>query len=94
MFEAFEFYQEHNYDITTLLSIVTFMKRNNVFGNYIVNVLRTANDVNNLDQMTSNLNAEVNNLEQKRMSLLYYSHSNYRLQPLPFNKPNYNYYHY
>ena len=49
MFEAFEFYQENSYDIPTLLSINNFMKRNNVYGKDIVNVLRTANDVNNFE---------------------------------------------
>ena len=50
MFEAFEFYQEHSYDIPTLLSINNFMKRNNVSGKDIVNVLREANDILNLSQ--------------------------------------------
>lgn len=43
MFECCEFYQEHSYDIPTLLSIANFIKRNNVDGKNIVNVLRTAN---------------------------------------------------
>ena len=60
----------------------------------IVNVLRTVNDIINLNQMVSNLKTEINRLEGKRMSLSYYSHSGFRLQPLPFNKPNYNYYRY
>jgi hypothetical protein len=44
--------------------------------------------------MVSNLKTEINRLEGKRMSLSYYSHSGFRLQPLPFNKLNYNYYRY
>ena len=76
MFESFEFYQLYSYDIPTLLSIVTFIKRNNIFGSNIVNVLRTANDVVNLNQTYSNLKTEINRLEQKKMSLLYYSQSN------------------
>ena len=50
MFEAFEFYQENSYDIPTFLTINNFMKLNNVYGTDIVNVLRTANDVINLNQ--------------------------------------------
>ena len=92
MFEAFEFYQEHSYDIPTFLSINNFMKRNNIYGKDIVNVLRTANDVNNLNQTYHNLKTEIKNLEQKKMYLLNYSNSLYSLQPLPSNKPNYNYY--
>jgi hypothetical protein len=91
MENCYEFYQEHSYDIPILLSINNFMKRNNVFGKDITNVLRQAKDVTNLNQTYSNLKTEINSLEHKRMNLSYYSHSSYGLQPLPFNKPNYNY---
>ena len=94
MFEAFEFYQENSYDMPTFLRINNFLKLNNVYGKDIVNVLRTAKDILNLNKTYSNLKIEINNLEQKRMKLLYYSHPGYSLQPLPLNKPNYNYYHY
>ena len=94
MFEAFEFYQENSYDMPTFLRINTFLKLNNVYGTDIVNVLRTAKDILNLNKTYSNLKIEINNLEQKRMKLLYYSHPGYSLQPLPLNKPNYNYYRY
>ena len=95
MEDCYEFYKEHSYDIPRFLSINTFMKRNNISGNDVVNVLRTANDVINLNQIISNLKAELNRLEQKKINLSYYSASGYSLQPLlPFNKPNYNYYHY
>jgi len=92
MEDCYEFYLEHSYDIPNFLSINNFMKRNNVFGKDIANVLRAANDIINLNQTYSNLKTETKYLEHKRMSLLYYSHSSYSLQPLPFNKPNYNYY--
>ncbi len=55
MFECFEFYEEHSYDIPTLLSIANFIKKNNVDGKNIVNVLRTANGIINLNQTYSNL---------------------------------------
>jgi hypothetical protein len=58
MFESFEFYQDHSYDIPTLLSINTFMKRNNISGNDVVNVLREANDVINLNHIISTLKSE------------------------------------
>ena len=74
MYECFEFYQEHSYDIPTFLSINNFMKRNNIYGKDIVNVLKTANDIINLNQTYSNLKTEIKKLEQKRMYLLYYSH--------------------
>ena len=94
MFEAFEFYQENSYDMPTFLRINNFLKISNVYGTDIVNVLRTAKDILNLNKTYSNLKIEINNLEQKRMKLLYYSHSSYSLQPLSLNKPNYNYYRY
>ena len=94
MFEAFEFYQENSYDMPTFLRINTFLKLNNVYGTDIVNILRTVKDILNLNKTYSNLKIEINNLEQKRMKLLYYSHPGYGLQPLPLNKPNYNYYRY
>ncbi len=43
----------------------------------------------------SPISPEINRLEHKIMSLLYYFPSGYSLQPLiPLNKPNYNYYYY
>ena len=50
MFECFEFYQECQNDLPSLLSINNFIKRNNIDGKNIVNVLRTANDIINLNQ--------------------------------------------
>lgn len=60
----------------------------------IPNIVRTAIDVNTLNETYYQLKTEVESLEQKKMSLLAYSSSPYSLQPLPFNKPNYNYYRY
>ena len=86
-YECYEFYQDYQYDIPTLLSINNFIKRNNISGNNILNFLRIIKNIINLNQSYSNLKKEINNLEQKKMSLLYYSHSRYSLQLLPLNKP-------
>ncbi len=94
MYECYEFNQDYQYDIPTLLSINNFIKRNNISGNNILNVLRIIKNIINLNQSYSNLKKEINDLEQKKMSLLYYSHSRYCLQHLPLNNPNYNYLHY
>ena len=94
MFESFEFYLEHSYDIPTFLSIDNYMKRNNVFGKDILKVLKTSTDIDTLNKTYYNLKSEVKNLELKRMYLLYNPTSSYSLQPLPLNKPNYNYYRY
>ena len=66
MFEAFEFYEDHSYDIPKFLSIHIFMKRNNISGNNIANVLREANNVNNSNQTFSNLKAEIEKLKQTK----------------------------
>jgi hypothetical protein len=67
------------------------MKRNNIFGPCIANVLREANDIINLNKTYSNLKIEIKYLQDKKMNLSNYSNSPYNLRPLPLNKPNYNY---
>ena len=42
------------------------MKRNNLSGEDIANVLRTATDVNNLNQIISNLKIEIEKLKQNK----------------------------
>jgi uncharacterized protein YerC len=79
MEDCYEFYQEYSYDIPRFLSIATFMKRNNISGNDVVNVLREANDVINLNQIISNLKAEINRLKQTKNN---YS-LNQNMQPVP-----------
>jgi hypothetical protein len=45
MYESFEFYQDYQYDIPTLLSINNFMKKNNVYGKDVLNMVRQIQDV-------------------------------------------------
>ena len=85
MFESFEFYQDHSYDIPTLLSINAFMKRNNISGKDIVNVLRSANDVINLNNTISNLKSECETWQRVKNN-----HDNAPLEPLP-KRINWNY---
>lgn len=94
MKKLYNIYIENEFHLDFLFKIYYFMKRNKISIRDSENVLRAANNLINLNQTYSNLKTEINSLEQKRMRLLYYSHSGYSLQPLPFNKPNYNYYHY
>ena len=84
MYECFEFYQDHSYEIPTFLSINTFLERNDIYGKDIVNVLRTANDVINLNQTIINLKAEIEKLKQTRnnYSLNQNTLRNYQLPPL------------
>ena len=84
MFECYEFYQDYRYDIPTLLSIANFIKRNNVDGKDIVNVLRTANDVVNLNQTYTNLKTEIEKLKQNKNNYLLNQNTlrNHQLMPL------------
>jgi hypothetical protein len=84
MYECFEFYQDHSYDIPRFLSINTFMKRNNISGNDVVNVLREANDVITLNQIISNLKSEIEKLKQikNNYSLNQNNMRNHYLPPL------------
>jgi hypothetical protein len=88
MFESFEFYQDHSYDIPTLLSINTFMKRNNISGNDVVNVLRNVDNVINLNNSISYLKSECETWQRVK-----YNHDNAPLEPLP-KKINWNYHNY
>jgi hypothetical protein len=90
MFESFEFYQEHSYDIPTLLDIINFLKRNSISGKDIANVLRQAKDVSNLNQTYSNLINEIERLKQIKNSYLSNQDNNYQ-QLLPLGLPKYYY---
>ena len=68
-----------------------FIKRNNVSGNNIVNVLRTANDVINFNQMISNLQTEIGRLKQIKNNHSRNITTNYEVLPLGLPK---HYYHY
>jgi hypothetical protein len=71
------------------------MKRNNVSNIAILNVLRTANDVNNLNQIHSNLNTEIEKLKQhKNNYLLNQNPNSLPLLPLGLPEHYYRYYNY
>lgn len=83
MYECFEFYEVFQYDLPTLLPISNFMKRNNVSGNNILQILRTAHDV-------INLRAELKSLEQVQNNYMFTKNTN-RQQILPLGLPRYCY---
>ena len=87
MFEAFEFYQEHSYDIPTFLSIKNFMDRNNIYGKDILQVLREATDV-------IHLRAEIERLKQINNNYLLNQHTNNYQPLLPLGLPKYYYEYY
>ena len=83
MFEAFEFYQENSDDMPTFLRINNFLKLNNVYGTDIVNVLRTANGVINLNQTILNLKGEIEKLKQTKNNYSLNQNTNNYQQPVP-----------
>ncbi len=90
MEDCYEFYKEHSYDIPTFLSIKNFMERNNMSGKDILHVLRTANEVINLNNIIVNLKTEIERLEQVKNNYSLNQHANY--QPLlPLGLPEYYY---
>ena len=88
IYEAYEFYKDHSYDIPIFLSINNFMKRNNMSGKEILNVLRTTNDVINLNKIISNLKTEIEKLKQTKNN---YS-LNQNMQPVHHSGPLPRYY--
>ena len=91
MYECYEFYQEHSYDIPTFLSINNFLERNDIYGKDIVNVLRTANDVINLNQTIINLKAEIEKLKQTKNNYSLNQNTNNYQPLLPLGLPQYYY---
>ena len=91
MEECYDFFQEYQYDLPVLFSINTFLGRNDINGKDIVNVLRTANDVINLNQTILNQKTEIEKLEQ--MKKKYSFQLLPPMQPLP-RYPSWNSYYY
>jgi hypothetical protein len=90
MEDCYEFYQVFQNDLPTLLPINNFMKRNNVSGKDIANVLKEANDVTNLNRMYSNLKNEIEKLKQMKNN--YSLNQNTNFKPLlPLGLPKYYY---
>ena len=75
------FIKEHSYDIPTLLSINNFLERNDIYGKDIVNVLRKANNIINLNQINSNLKAEIEKLKQTKNNYSLNQNTMKNLQP-------------
>ena len=84
IYECYEFYHVFQSQIPELLAIGSFIRKNQVNTRNIANVLRTATDVNNLNQIISNLKIEIEKLKQNKNNQQY-SQNNlyYPLKPLP-----------
>jgi hypothetical protein len=84
MYECYELYQVCGYDIPNLLSIRSFLSRNNINGKDMADILRDANNINNLQSQSLKLKNEVEQLKQL--------HVNYSLRILPPLSPLPRYY--
>ena len=82
MEECYDFFQQCQYDIPTILSINNFIKKNNIQGKDIANVLRKANGVINLIQTILNLKGEIERLKQMKNNYTLNQNTNYQ-QPVP-----------
>ena len=78
MEECYEFFQMCQYNIPTFLTIDNFMKRNNISGPDIANVLRKANSVINLNQTILNLKGEIEKLKQLKNNYSLNQNTNYQ----------------
>lgn len=85
MDECYEFYQEFEHEIPSLLSIANFMKRNNVSIQDIANVLRIAGDTAQLYKTNSNLKSEIARMRQMKNDFqkTMENHQLPPLEPLP-----------
>ena len=92
MFEAFEFYQDHSYDIPRLLSIRNFIKINHVHTNKIANILRDAKNILGLQGHISILKDEIAELKQIKNNYLVNQNSKNQRIPLSTLEPLPKYY--
>jgi transposase len=86
MFESFEFYQDHSYDIPRLLSICNFIKNNHVNIHNITDILKEAKNILNLEVRISILKYEIAELKQTKNNYLLNKNTNHQLphlRPLP-----------
>jgi len=79
MEDCYEFYKDYQYDIPTLLSINNFMKRNNVYGNNVLNILRGVKDLSTLQLSRSILKYEIAELEKNKNRQQFYQNNRYYL---------------
>jgi hypothetical protein len=79
MEDCYEFYKDYQYDIPTLLSINNFMKRNNVYGNNVLNILKDVKDLSTLQLSRSILKYEIDELEKNKNRQQFYQNNRYYL---------------
>ena len=84
MYECYEFYQDFQYELPQLLTISSFIKRNNIEIEKITTLLKNVKNILNLQSYHSNLKNEVEQLKQL--------HVDYSLRILPPLQPLPRYY--
>ena len=69
MEDCYDFFQMCQYDLPTLLSINNFMKRNNIDGKNILNILRQTKTIRNLQLNQVHLQNEIIKLQQTKNNI-------------------------
>ena len=82
MKKLYNIYIENEYHLDDLFRIYYFMLRNEIPIKNCEDVLRTTNDVINLNQMISNLKGEIEKLNQTKNNYSLNQKTNYQ-QPVP-----------
>ncbi|MGZ5550049.1 MAG: hypothetical protein ACXW07_04630 [Nitrososphaeraceae archaeon] len=87
MYEAYEFYQDFQYEIPRLLSINNFIKENSINIHNIATILKKAKDIIGLQLHISILKYELEELKQTKNNYLVNQNSKHQLPPLPPLEP-------
>ena len=88
MEDCYEFYQVFRYEIPQLLAISSFIRRNKINISNISNIMKEAQDVNNLQLYRSRIANEIERLKQ------IIKNRDYEIKPLPNNNWSYPLYHF
>ena len=88
MSECYEFYQDYQYELPQLLTISSFIKRNNIEIEKITTLLKNVKDILNLQSYHSHLKNEIEKSEQQIRKNNYIASQNSKfqippMQPLP-----------
>ncbi|HEX2408701.1 MAG TPA: hypothetical protein VHJ38_15980 [Nitrososphaeraceae archaeon] len=91
MYEAYEFYNDYEYDIPGFLSIRNFIKNNHVHTNKIAGIMKHAQDIISLQSQHSILKREIEELKQIKNNLQYSKdiHALESISEINWNYPKY-----
>ena len=82
MSECYEFYQDYQYEIPQLLTISSFIKRNNIEIEKIITLLKNVKDILNLQSYHSHLKNEIGKSEQIKKNYIASQNTKFQLHPM------------